>query len=614
MNRGYPGANGSTASLPTGVGREQHENRAHGDAVTTAPNAKQSRFSNATALRPQSYKTPFPERQSTPASIKIGQYTYVRQDDEQDLGGDMRAETPGDASEGGTGGPPLTLLHEIAFVFIICIAQALMLAGVSQALIPASIIGDSFGLSRPADLAWFSAAYALTSGTFVLPAGRLGDMFGHKNVFIIGFFWFATWSFITGFALQVHDSGTNGMVYFNICRALQGIGPALQIPNGQAMLGRNYRPGPRKTLVMSLFSAAAPFGFVAGGAMSSVFAQLLTWPWSFWALAAVCVAFGSVSILILPNSPVEQLNYGESFWTRLDGFGITLGVTGLVLFNVAWNQAAQVSWVTPYTYFLLIISMLFLLAFVYVELQAKFPILPLSAMRFQVNFVLACTAAGWGCFAVWVFYSFQFLELLRGWTPLLAAASHGPGPVAGLIASLLVARYMLRIGPHWIMLISMVAFFTGSLLMTTAPVAQIYWGNTLFSVLIMPFGMDMSTPAAIIILSNSVDKEHQGIAASLVVTVVNYSISTALGFAATVETRVNRNGEDILAGFRGAQYFGMGLGLLGCVMALAFALMTVARQRAVSGQSEKEKHVETPSMMVSDTEVSASSEQRGSHP
>ena len=57
------------------------------------------------------------------------------------------------------------------------------------------------------------------------------------------------------------------------------------------------------------------------------------------------------------------------------------------------------------------------------------------------------------------------------------------------------------------------------------PIDQTYWASTFVSTIIIPFGMDMSFPAATIILSGSVPKEHQGIAASLVLTTTSYSIS-----------------------------------------------------------------------------------------
>ncbi|KAH9890863.1 major facilitator superfamily-domain-containing protein [Xylariomycetidae sp. FL2044] len=507
-----------------------------------------------------------------PLSLTVGRYTYLRQDAHPfDLA--AASATAGEEEarpapkilgrKGHPGGPPFSLPHEILFVLVIALAQALMLAGVAQALIPARLIGQTFFSSaagsataaRPADLSWFSAAYALTSGTF---RGR-----------------------------------ERGMVYFVFCRAMQGIGPALLVPNGQALLGRAYSPGPRRNLVMSLFGAAAPLGFVAGGAMASLCAQTTEggWPWAFWILAALCLVLALVSALEKEEDEDEdeEKKEGEKepLWKRVDLPGMVLGVSGLVLFNFAWNQAAAASWATPYVYFLLVISVLLLGAFAHVERHAAHPLVPWHALDAQAGFVLACTAAGWGAFGVWVFYSFRFLEELRGWTPLLASASHAHRPVAGLAASLLTARLVGRRGvrPHWIMLASMLAFAAGSLLMATAPVAQTYWTNTFLSVLVMPFGMDMSNPTATILISNSVGKEHQGIAASLVVTVVNYSISTALGFATTIEVHLNRDGADVLAGFRGAQYFGVGLSGLGIVIALAFLLTTFLRKNEVVVQS-----------------------------
>lgn len=472
------------------------------------------------------------------------------------------------------------MTQEVLFVLLICLSQVLMLAGIGQGLAPASIIGQSFPDTTPGALAWYSAAYGLTAGTFVLPAGRLGDLFGHKKIFIIGFLWFALWSFIAGFAEIVQSGGGQGTVFFCFSRAMQGIGPSLLVPNGQAMLGRAYQPGPRKNLVMSLFGAAAPLGFVVGAVMSTLFAIKASWPWAFWSMAAVCVALAAMSLLVLPPTRQTKKNDTESLWVQMDGWGMIFGVGGLVLLNFAFNQATIVSWATPYSYFLLIISVMLLAAFVYTELVSPHPLVPISAMRSQTNFVLGCTGAGWACFSIWVYYSFSFLEVIRGWSPLLASAAYAPGPPSGLAASLLTGYLMSRIKPHWIMFVSMCAFFVGSILMVTAPVGQVYWINTFLSIVVMPFGMDMSNPAATILLSNSVSKEHQGIAASLVVTVVNYSISIALGIAGTVETRVNKGGQDVLAGYRGAQYFGLGLGGLGIMLAAVFLIQSYVRAPA----------------------------------
>lgn len=165
------------------------------------------------------------------------------------------------------------------------------------------------------------------------------------------------------------------------------------------------------------------------------------------------------------------------------------------------------------------------------------------------------------------------MEQLRGYSPLRASAALAPGPVTGLIASML-AGFLLskKVKPYIVLMMSMWAFTAGSLLWSLAPVGQTYWLNSFIGILIIPFGMDMSNPAASILLSNSMAKEHQGTAASLVVTTVNYSISLALGIAGSVELAARGERDDVLAGFRGAQHLGLGLGGLGLLLAAVFAL------------------------------------------
>lgn len=150
------------------------------------------------------------------------------------------------------------------------------------------------------------------------------------------------------------------------------------------------------------------------------------------------------------------------------------------------------------------------------------------------------------------------------------------------MAAITTGHVISRIGPGWVMLISMLAFLTGSILVATMPIHQIYWAQAFVTTLIIPWGMDMSFPAATLIMSNAVAKRHQGMAASLVNTVVNYSISIGVGIAGTVEAHVNNGGttvEDELAGYRGALYVSIGLSGMGVVTSLLFLLKMWRRQR-----------------------------------
>ncbi|BFZ62113.1 Low affinity NH4+ transporter [Saitoella coloradoensis] len=461
--------------------------------------------------------------------------------------------------------------HECLFIATLCCAQLMTQAALAQAITPLHIIGNTFNTSNPGELSWFAASYSLTVGTFILIAGRLGDMYGHKLVFVCGFAWFGLWSLIAGLS-----GYSRSQVFFDICRALQGMGPAFVLPNALAIFGRLYALRPRrKEMVFALFGATAPTGFVVGSifsALPAVEGGEMGWAWTYYASAIFCVLLAVGSVWIIPHVP-NDTDTTETF----DYAGAVTGVVGLVLVNFAWNQGPVVGWDVPYTYILLIVGILFLCVFVWVEKRAKHPLVPFNALTSEVGYVLACMWAGWSSFGIWVFYLWQFLQIERGVTPILATAMFVPVVISGLCAALVCGWLLSRIRTSILMTISMVAFTVGNIMVAVAPVHQTYWALTFVAICIMPWGMDMSFPAATISLSNFMPRQHQGIAASLVNTVVNYSISIGLGVAGTVESRVNREGTNGLKGYRSAWYTAIGFAGVGVAVSLLFVVRTWRR-------------------------------------
>lgn len=88
---------------------------------------------------------------------------------------------------------------------------------------------------------WPASAFSLVVSCFLLPMGRLSDMYGGKRLFVLGVGWLVIFSMLGGIAR------TNLMLVF--ARALQGLGPAAFLPSSVMLLGSVYRPGPRKNLV-----------------------------------------------------------------------------------------------------------------------------------------------------------------------------------------------------------------------------------------------------------------------------------------------------------------------------------------------------------------------------
>ena len=81
------------------------------------------------------------------------------------------------------------LAHETTYVFVISFAQLLCQATLGNVLVPLNIIGADMGIQNPAELPWTLASYSLTVGIFIMITGKLGDIYGHKLLLIIGFYY-----------------------------------------------------------------------------------------------------------------------------------------------------------------------------------------------------------------------------------------------------------------------------------------------------------------------------------------------------------------------------------------------------------------------------------------
>ncbi|ANB13277.1 Amf1p [Sugiyamaella lignohabitans] len=462
--------------------------------------------------------------------------------------------------------PNMSLLHELAFVGVIISSQIVTQVGVGQGLAPMKIVGEHFGQYDAGKLSWYVAAYSLTVGTFIIACGRAGDMYSHKKLFLFGYAWLSLWALLSGI------SSYSNSVFFDICRGLQGIGPAFLLPNGLAILGRAYHtPGRRKHLAFASFGAVAPFGCCVGAIFAALFAQLVKiWALAYYVMAGVGLLMTIASYFVIPDEDKEEFAR-EAAGQKFDYYGAIAGIGGLILINVAWNQGPVVGWQVPYVYILLIIGFLFMAAFIVIELTVAQPLIPLKEMSPATIRILSTIALGWATFGIWLVYLWSFCLDVRHESPIEVGVQFLPTIVAGFCAAGLTAFLFGRhVEPTVMMVIALIGFCIPSILLATMPVHQTYWSALFVSFLIAPFGMDISFPTATIMLSNAVPRNRQGIAGSLVATVVNYAISIGLGIAGTVVRQLSpgQDPQSLLHGIRIAAYVGVGLSGAGIVLAL----------------------------------------------
>ncbi|KAK9851579.1 MFS general substrate transporter [Penicillium brevicompactum] len=481
-----------------------------------------------------------------------------------------------------------SLVQRTTFIMTVCASMFTNQLGLCNSLTTLEIIGESFGVTDPGKLSWTISGYGLTLGTFVLVGGRLGDEFGNKAIFIIGMGWLALTSMMAG--VSVYSSYP---VYI-LARVLQGLGPALTVPNALAIMGKCFSERPRN-MGFACFAASAPVGAMAGLLFGPLFA-MAWWPWIYWSQALGVTFLFVLAIFAIPNMPIEngqeQRRTIREVLDRLDVLGGASGVAALILFNFAWNQSLVTTWDEPYVYVCLILSFLFLAVFFYIELRiARYPILPVAVLTSDIAFVFGCTAAGWSTFGIWLFYVIRICLNIGGQTPIQLAAWLSPILITGIATALVVGKIINKAPASSIMLFAMLCYFLTSLLMALRPVHSTYWTYFFFATIIATFAMDSSLPAATIIFASAVPRQYQGMGSSVIMTIVVYSISLGLGFAGTIELQINNGGRteaDLLHGYRGTLWFSVGLTALGTILALVFLLKDTRRRQLAKKLEEEE--------------------------
>ena len=261
------------------------------------------------------------------------------------------------------------------------------------------------------------------------------------------------------------------------------------------------------------------------------------------------------------------------------------------------SQAPAVGWTEPYEYILLVISILHFAGFTLWEAKfARSPILPFDIWKSPsfgpLMLVLFFTFMGLG---IYIWYVAAFLVNIRGWDNVMEGVAFIPLAICGCGAAFLAAWMVPRMPAQVIVAIGCLATATVNILMATTPRHQTYWAMVFPAMIVAAFTADLVFAASQIIASSIVPRRHQGAAGSLIGTLLTYGLSTGLGFAGTVEVYTNRDGTDMLRGYRGALYLGVGFAGAALVLDLLFVRMATNKIEGWQGEDAEVAHGPSPS-------------------
>lgn len=270
--------------------------------------------------------------------------------------------------------------------------------------------------STATDLQWVISVYMLALGAFMVPAGRIGDIYGRRRALLGGIIVFGVAS--VGCALA--PSAWILIVF----RAVQGLGAAFIFPTSVSVL-TNAFPPERSGRAIGVAYGIAGLGNAAGPLVGGLLTETLGWRAVFWLLVPFAVASLAIGARTIPESS------DESVPRRVDVAGLALITTGIGVLTIAFDRAPTWGWLSLPTLAAFCVALLTLAGFVAVERRVRWPLIDLSLLR-DTRFtavVLAGTVSN-VAYAVTVYLATLNLQQVHGLSPMAAGLAF-LGPSAG---------------------------------------------------------------------------------------------------------------------------------------------------------------------------------------
>jgi EmrB/QacA subfamily drug resistance transporter len=459
---------------------------------------------------------------------------------------------------------------------VLCAGMLMIILDMTIVNVALPSIQSDLGFTQ-SGLAWVVNAYLITFGGLLLLAGRLGDLAGRRNVFLIGLALFVAASALCGAA--------DSQALLIAARFAQGVGGALSSAVILGMIVTMFPKPAEQAKAIGVFSfvaaAGASIGLLAGG----VITQAVNWHWIFF----VNLPIGLVTALLAVRF-VEK-DRGIGLRGGADVLGAVL-VTGALMLGVYTIVKAQdYGWGSVHTLGLGAVALALLAAFVVREDRTENPLVPLHIFRSRnvagANVVQMLMVAG--LFSMF-FLGSLYMERVLGYSALEIGFAFLP--VALLIGAFslgLSARLNMRFGPRATLIPGLVLAAAGLALFTQAPVGGSYVSDLLPSMVLLGVGAGLSFPSLMTLAMAGASPSEAGLASGLVNT--TQQVGGALGLAVLATLSATRtdtllhDGNSVSSSLTSGYHVAWAIGTALVVAALGFAV-TVIRPTEVSAPVE----------------------------
>jgi EmrB/QacA subfamily drug resistance transporter len=404
-----------------------------------------------------------------------------------------------------------------AALAVVCLGQLMVVLDATIVNVALPGIQADMRFSQ-ASLTWVLDAYMIAFGSFLLLAGRVGDLIGRKRVFLAGLVVFTAASALCGLAETQAE--------LIAARFIQGLGGAIASSVILALIVTEFRETRDRAAAMSVYtfvvSSGGSIGLLAGGSLT----EALSWHWIFFINLPIGAAAFILGRMLIEESPAPGLQRG------IDWLGAVLmtGATMLVVYAIV--KAGDFGWGSAHTLGFGGAGLALLGAFAVLEARLRDPIFPPRILRVR-GLMASSVVRGFlitGMFSTFVLGSL-YLERVRGYGALQTGLAFLPMTlVLGALSAGPAAKLMRRLGATRMLITGLVLIMFSLLGMSQLDANSAYAPDVLVPFLLLGLGAGLAFLPLMTLAMADVPNTDAGLASGIVN--ASLQISAAIGIAA----------------------------------------------------------------------------------
>ena len=463
---------------------------------------------------------------------------------------------------------------------VVCLGQLMVMLDTTIVNVALPYIQRDLGFSQ-AGLTWVVNAYVIAYASFLLVAGRLGDLIGRRKVFLAGVFLFTVASVGSGFA--------TGADHLIVGRFLQGLGGSLATGVIIAIIITEFQKPAERAQAMSIFTlviaSGGSLGLLAGGLLT----QWAGWHWTFFINVPIGIATMALGAWLIRENEGLGLSGGvDVLGAVLVTVALMLGVYGIV-------TAGDFGWTSMHTLGITGAALGLLAAFVVWEWRMDHPLMPLRVLAVRT---LTAASVARGLVFAGMFTNFfvgaLYLQHIQGFTSIQTGLGFLPTTLAlGVLSGAgISARLMARFGPRPLAVFGMTVLASGLLLLSQAGMHTAYFPMLFIAYLLLGTGGGTAFLPLLTIAMSEVTPADAGLASGF--SNVTMQVGGALGLAAlgTISTDHARalfaEGDPLPVALTGGYQLGFVLAAVAVVAGLAVVVTVLRGSRPRPAAAELE--------------------------